>query len=178
MNLQQLSQEIYLAPGPINTIGRAEIDFLKGIVAGSAKGRVRICTHQANEDKLHEMFIAIMPGSYIRPHRHPDKSEAFHIVHGTVDIVIFDAAGGVERVVALSAENKELPFYYRMSDSLFHTLIIKSDLLVVHEITNGPFVAGETVFAPFAPADDQPAEGARFMTALRNSVYQPGAVSP
>lgn len=40
-----------------------------------------------------------------------------------------------------------------MSKPYFHTLIIRGDLLIVHEITNGPFRPDTTVFADFASGE-------------------------
>lgn len=143
-----------MAVGPIASIGSEEIEFLRREVAGNAKGRVRINLHPENADTLHEMFIAIRPDSYIRPHKHPNKSEAFHIVYGEVDIVVFEDDGSIREIVALAAGGGEKAFYYRMSQPYFHTLLIKSDILVVHEITNGPFVKDGTLFGSFAPDED------------------------
>ena len=42
-------------------------------------------------------------------------------------------------IVPLGQPGSGRPFYYRMSKPFFHTLIIRSELLIVHEITNGPF---------------------------------------
>jgi hypothetical protein len=53
-----------------------------------------------------------------------------------------------------------------MSTPHFHTLIIRSDLLVVHEITNGPFVPSGTVFAAFAPEEGDAANAAAFQADL------------
>ena len=50
------------------------------------------------------------------------------------------------------------PFYYRVAESLYHTLLIRSEAAVFHEITNGPFRPGDTEFAPWAPAESD-AEG-------------------
>lgn len=154
MNLIKKSSEIYVAPGPVAAIGCEEIDFLRREVAESPRGRLRINLHSENADSLHEMFIAIRPSSYIRPHKHPDKSEAFHIVYGEVDIVIFEENGSIRQIVPMAAAGGAKAFYYRMSKPFFHTLFIRSDLLVVHEITNGPFVEGDTVFGTFAPKED------------------------
>ena len=154
MNLIKKTADVYVAPGPIASIGQAEIEYLRSELVGNAKGRVRMNLHPDSADNLHEMFIAIRPNSYIRPHKHPHKSEAFHIVYGEVDIVIFEDDGSIRQVVALAAGSSSTAFYYRMSTPFFHTLMIKSDLLVVHEITNGPFIKDGTAFAGFAPAED------------------------
>src|SRR5437016_3169335 len=153
MALIQKSPEVFLADGPIATIGSEDIEVLRQAVRQTPKRRVRINAHPGSNDDLHEMIIAIEPGSYIRPHKHPGKSEAFHIIEGEVDIVVFNEEGNIERIVSLAAKGSRYPFYYRMSTAYFHTLIIRSDLLVVHEITNGPFLSTGTIYAAFAPEE-------------------------
>jgi cupin fold WbuC family metalloprotein len=154
VNLIKKTTEVFVAPGPIASLGHDDISYLRNELVGNPKGRVRINFHPDNADTLHEMFIAIRPDSYIRPHKHPHKSESFHIVYGDVDIVIFEDDGSIQQVVQLGAGSKSKAFYYRMSKPFFHTLMIQSDLLVVHEITNGPFIKDGTTFADFAPAED------------------------
>lgn len=154
MNLIKKATGVYIAPGPIATIGRTELDYLRRELANNARGRVRINLHPDNADTLHEMFIAIRPDSYIRPHKHLEKSEAFHIVYGEVDVVLFNDDGDIAHIVPLAAGSTSKAFYYRMSRPFFHTLMIKSDLLLVHEITNGPFTGDGTMYAEFAPAED------------------------
>jgi cupin fold WbuC family metalloprotein len=170
MGLTQKSPEVFIADGPIATIGVDDIEMLRRAVGKTAKKRVRINAHSDGGDQLHEMIIAIDHTSYIRPHKHPGKSEAFHIVEGAVDIVIFDEAGEITRIVPLAAKaagtNGGAAFYYRMSGPFFHTLIIRSDLLVVHEITNGPFRPEATVFAEFAPPDCDTQAAARYRSEL------------
>jgi cupin fold WbuC family metalloprotein len=174
MALVQKSPEVFLAEGPISAVGKSELDTLKAAVKASAKRRARINTHPDGEDALHEMIIAIDPSSYIRPHKHPGKSEAFHIVEGEVDIVVFKDDGEIEQVVALGAPGSGRSFYYRMSKPFFHTLIIRSDVLIVHEITNGPFRPQGTVFADFAPedSDTQKAEAYQADLVLRVAALQ------
>jgi cupin fold WbuC family metalloprotein len=154
VNLIKKTTDVYVAPGPIASIGQAEVEYLRRELVGNAKGRVRINLHPDSVDALHEMFIAIRPDSYIRPHKHTSKSEAFHVVHGEVDVVVFEDNGNIAQIVKLAARSDTSPFYYRMSKPFFHTLIIRSDVLVVHEITNGPFAKDGTTFADFAPSED------------------------
>lgn len=166
MVLVQKSPEVFLAEGPISAVGARELDTLKAAVKASPKRRARINAHPDGEDALHEMIIAIDPTSYIRPHKHPGKSEAFHIIEGDVDIVVFDDEGEIDRVVALGAPGSGRSFYYRMSKPFFHTLIIRSDMLIVHEITNGPFRPQGTVFADFAPEDTEREKAAAYQAEL------------
>ena len=169
MNLIAITPEVYRAPGPVTALGRAELDLLREVVASSARGRVRINLHPDNNDPLHEMFIAIRADSYIRPHRHAGKSESFHLVEGEADVVVFDETGNITHVVTLGGEDGAR--YYRLSAPLFHTLVIHSPLLIVHETTNGPFAPDATEFAAFAPADSaDPATIASWQTSLMQRV--------
>ncbi|MEI6470732.1 MAG: WbuC family cupin fold metalloprotein [Betaproteobacteria bacterium] len=164
--LTQKTSDVYSVEENIFSIGAAEIDFLKSKLSNSSKGRVRINLHPKNSDLLHEMIIILSPDSYIRPHKHPKKSEAFHLIYGAVDVVLFDSVGNISKVIPLAANDHSKPFYYRMSEPTLHTLIVRSDLLVVHEITNGPFIEGATIYAEFAPLDTEVEEVRKWMNNL------------
>lgn len=153
--LRKVSDEVFVADDPIVRLGADEVRFLKQQAASSSRMRARICAHRDNSDTLHEMLIAVRADSYIRPHKHLRKSESFHIIEGSVDVVVLDDSGRIIEVVELGDFASGKPFFYRLSDNLFHTLIIHSDFLIMHEVTNGPFVINEALYAPFAPADDE-----------------------
>lgn len=170
MALVQKSPDLFLAEGPIGEIGENEINTLKAAVKASPKRRARINAHGDGEDALHEMIIAIERTSYIRPHKHPGKSEAFHIIEGEVDIVVFTDDGAIDRIVELGAPGSGRPFYYRMSKPFFHTLVIRSEILIVHEITNGPFRRDATVFADFAPDESETSKAAAWQADLARRV--------
>ena len=73
-------------------------------------------------------------------------------------------------MVRLAAGSKRATFYYRMSEPFFHTLAIRSDVLVVHEVTNGPFVPNTTILADFAPAEEDETAVASYLAALNERV--------
>jgi cupin fold WbuC family metalloprotein len=99
------------------------------------------------------MLIVHERGAYVRPHKHTGKTESAHIIEGLVDVVMFDDSGRIESVIRMGDYASGRIFYYRMAIPVFHTLIIRSDVLVFHETTNGPFDRGDAVFAPWAPED-------------------------
>jgi cupin fold WbuC family metalloprotein len=166
VNLQKVNDEVFVALDPIVKWGDDEIAFVKRTALASPRKRARICAHRNNDDALHEMIIAISAQSYIHPHRHIGKSESFHVVEGEVDVAVFDEAGSVVDLIELGAPGSGRRFFYRMSHSAFHTLLIRSDVLVVHEVTNGPFARERTVLAPFAPPEDQPAAARAYMASV------------
>ena len=153
MNLRKVNEEIFIAEDTIVRCGDTEVEFLKRQAQASPRKRARICAHKTNEDALHEMLIVIAAASYIRPHRHIGKSESFHIIEGEVDVAVFDDAGALTDVIELGAHGSGRNFFYRLSHSAFHTLLIHTDFLVIHEVTNGPFDRAGSVLADFAPAE-------------------------
>lgn len=172
MNLRKVNDEVFIALDPIVKLGGEEIAFLKQAAAASPRRRARICAHKTNDDPLHEMLIVISAASYIRPHRHLGKSESFHIVEGEVDVAVFDDGGRLVDVVELGAAGSGRRFYYRLSESAFHTLLIRTDHLVVHEVTNGPFAPERTLLAPFAPAEDRQDEARAYMARVAEQLAQ------
>jgi len=164
MNLTRLSEEVFTSADSIVKIGVEEIAFLKQCARSNRRQRARICAHKTDEDALHEMLIAISAKSYIHPHKHLGKSESFHIVDGIVDVVVFDDLGEIVDVIELGDTRSGRNFYYRLSESAFHTLLIRTDFLVVHEVTNGPFLSERTVLADFAPSAEKVANAEAYIS--------------
>lgn len=128
-------------------IGDRELEALKRAADETPLKRSRICLHASPDSAVQEMIIAFHRDSYIRPHRHLDKQESFHVFAGRLSVALFDDRGGVERWVHLSAEDKR---YYRLNGSQWHTVVLRSDYAIIQEVTNGPFVAGTDNFAPWS----------------------------
>ena len=107
--------------------------------------------HKNAADTLHQMVIVLCRDTWIAPHRHLKKSESFHVLEGEADVVLFNDDGGIREVVELGDYGSSRNFMYRLDDPLYHTLLVRSDHLIIHEITNGPFDPEESTSAPFAP---------------------------
>ena len=146
-----MTDEIYSASSDIVSIDKKDIHDLKKKVMQCPNQRIRICAHQASDDRLHEMLIVITQSSYIRPHKHQHKSESFHLIEGLLDVLIFNDQGDIIELIEMGDVLSGKKFFYRLSSSYFHTLVLRTDLVVFHETTNGPFVKEHTVYAPWAP---------------------------
>jgi cupin fold WbuC family metalloprotein len=151
--LKKINEEVFIASEDIVRFGSKQIEFIKECAIKNLRGRARICAHKESSDRLHEMLIAIRFDSYIRPHRHEKKIESFHLVEGSADIVILNDDGTIIDVIGLSPDQN---FYYRLDLPYYHTLLINSPVLVIHEITNGPFDRTQSDFAAFSPSEGEP----------------------
>lgn len=167
---RQESPEVLYSKDTITTSDRLDIKHFKQLSLHNARKRIRLCAHFNESDSLHEMFIVHKKDTYVRPHKHPGKTESTHIIEGLVDIVLFDDKGKIERVISMGDYASGKTFYYRMSAPIFHTLIIRSEVLVFHETTGGPFDKKATIFAPWAPEDSNINSVADFMVGLNKQI--------
>jgi cupin fold WbuC family metalloprotein len=158
INVNKLNDEVMYAADPIVQLSRLDIGELIERAGRNPRKRVRICTHKGIADNLHEMFIIHTRETYVRPHKHLGKSESFHVIEGAVDVVVFDDRGEITEVIAMGDYSSGKTFYYRIADPLYHTLLIRSEVIVFHEATNGPFERSDTLFAPWAPEDGAPSQ--------------------
>lgn len=166
--LRKINEEVFLATDAIVRFDRRAVEFVKEKALSNKRGRARICAHKSNDDSLHEMLIAIRSDSYIRPHRHLHKVESFHWIEGKADIVILSEKNEVMDLIRLGPDDN---FYYRLDAPHYHTLLIHSPLLVIHEITNGPFDPTSSDSAAFAPVEGH-SEVLKYMLSLKQTVYR------
>jgi cupin fold WbuC family metalloprotein len=164
------SPEVLYAEDPVVKVDRQDIEMLVQRASQNPRKRARLCTHKNTNDKLHEMLIVHARDCYVRPHKHLAKSEAFHVISGLVDIVLLDDDGKIIEVVPMGDYASGRKFYYRLADPYYHTLLIRSDWVIFHEITNGPFKREDTIFAPWSPVETDTAGVREFVAGLTRSV--------
>jgi cupin fold WbuC family metalloprotein len=158
--LRAESAEVYYSNASVVTASTADVVNLKRLAAANPRLRSRLCTHPAPSANLHEMLIVHHRDVYVRPHLHTGKSESFHVVEGSADVVIFREDGRIQDVMHMGAYGSGHRFYYRMPESIYHSLLITSEWLVFHETTSGPFDRQQTRFPEWAP-DEADAEAVR-----------------
>ena len=166
MHIKQYNNEVLYAENGIVKVCRQDIDRLKEMSNDNERKRIRLCTHKDVDDEVHEMLIVHAKDTYVRPHKHVNKIESFHVIEGKVDIVLFKEDGGIMDAVQMGDYLSGYNFYHRISFPYYHTLIIRSDVLVFHETTNGPFKRTDTIFPVWAPDEKDFSGQKRFMKNL------------
>lgn len=156
MNLREESPEVLVAAGSIVRVAAGEVAIVRARGVRSIRKRARLCAHTSPSDPLHEMIICLARGTYIRPHRHDAKSESFHIIEGELDVVLFEDDGAIREVIRMGPYTSGAVFYYRLSEPVFHSVLVRSPHVLFHETTGGPFDRRATAFAPWSPAEGAP----------------------
>jgi cupin fold WbuC family metalloprotein len=149
-------------------VDEATLQSLRSTAAAAPLKRARLCLHRTSDDPIQEMVIAFARDSFVRVHRHHGKSESFHLLEGVLQVILFDDEGRETRRIRLGAPGTGFPSLYRLSCDAWHTVLIDSDSVIMHETTNGPFVPNETEFAAWCPDGSQPEEVMAFLTRLRS----------
>jgi len=170
IKMKKINDEVFYADEKIIRVGKEEIDFLKKKALENERKRSRLCTHKDVNDLIHEMIIVHTKNTYVRPHKHLNKTETFHIIEGSADVIIFDEKGKITQVISMGEYSSGKNFYYKLFEPFYHSLLITSDIIVFQEITNGPFRKEETIFAPWSPDDKDEAGVKKFIANLRKSI--------
>ena len=171
-SMRQLNEEVFYSDETIVKINQENIQWLKNKALANTRNCSRLCAHKDINALVHEMLIIHARDAYVRPHKHIGKSESFHVVEGEADIIIFNQQGDIKEVVSMGDYSSGKNFYYRITDALYHTVMITSEILVFHESTNGPFVRSDTIFAPWSPEEDNHAMAKEFMNKLEKQTKE------
>jgi cupin fold WbuC family metalloprotein len=123
----------------------------------SPRKRMLMPFHKSHDERLHRMFNAVQPGTYVRPHRHlaTDKHEVFLLLRGAVDFLVFDDDGSIRLARRLVAGSDE--FGIDLAPDVFHSLIVRAPDTLFYEVKEGPYrPSDDKDFAPWAPPEEAP----------------------
>lgn len=148
-------------------------DFLQQLTnkaLDSQRGRQHSNVHMSFDEPCQKLFNAIMPDSYIRPHRHSGegKDECMIGVRGALTLLVFDESGTVIESVHFGVDGEEANgksnnVGVQIPAGVWHTIIASRPGSVLFEVKSGPFnPAAPKEFAPWAPAEDSPAAASYF----------------
>lgn len=172
MKIRKAAANVFVSESKIVEVDQSMVETLRQAVSNAPLKRVRLNAHAGPGETVQEMILAVARNSYIPPHKHPGKSESFHIIAGELDVVLFDDNGGIHQILRLGDFSSGKPFYYRTSEPYFHAVVVRSDFAIFHEVTNGPFIKEETVFAPWAPKTEGP-DAETYLGKLREILDKP-----
>jgi cupin fold WbuC family metalloprotein len=127
---------------------------LRVLAQASPRRRSHVNWHDPARDVVQRFFIHMLPGTYVRPHRHltQRRFELTVVLDGGADLLLFDDAGTVREIVQLrpgsAVRGVELPC------STWHSYRVTHGGLTLLEIKQGPYQeTGAKDFAHWAPAE-------------------------
>ena len=100
------------------------------------------------------MLNALIPNTYIQPHRHMTEgaNELWFVLQGMITPIIFSENGELKNAYTISTQDK-IPFI-EIPEKTFHTLLVRGSPSVILEVSRGPYIP-ETYkeFASWAPSE-------------------------
>ena len=108
--------------------------------------------HPELTDPVQRLAIAMEPGTYIRPHRHPHTFELLLALSGRFVVLTFDDLGYVTRRIVLGEECTAL----EMDAGTWHAVLSLDAGGVIFEVKHGgyqPVAAGD--YVSWAPAEGE-----------------------
>ncbi|HDN2672217.1 TPA: WbuC family cupin fold metalloprotein [Klebsiella michiganensis] len=104
---------------------------------GAASPRLRAHRnfHPDLSDPVQRLAVAMEPGTYVRPHRHPHTFELLTSLSGRFVVLTFDDAGNVTERVVLGEECKVL----EMAAGTWHAVLSMDKGGVIFEVKYGGY---------------------------------------
>lgn len=108
--------------------------------------------HPELSDPVQRLAIAMEPGTYIRPHRHPHTFELLLPLSGRFLVLNFDEQGTVTHRVVLGEDCMAL----EMEAGTWHAVLSLDNGGVIFEVKHGGYQpVAEQDFATWAPAEGE-----------------------
>jgi len=144
---------------PIHTINSLLLDYLIERAAESPRRRAIHCLHEGDWEHCHRMLNALVPGTYVRPHRHESdhQSEAFILLRGKLALLLFNEDGEIDFENSRVLSPADGLFGMDIPPRIWHSLVALEET-VIYEVKGHP--AGGYVqerdknFAQWAPEEE------------------------
>lgn len=143
----------------MKTIDARRLDEMAAQAAASGRRRVHLNLHDALDEPVQRLLIALEPGTYLRPHRHatPPKWELFTLLRGALAILTFDDDAVVRDRFDL---NDGAVTVIEIPPGIWHTVVALRPSVVL-EVKQGPYMPlSDKDFAAWGPLEGEPAAAA------------------
>jgi cupin fold WbuC family metalloprotein len=135
----------------------------------SSRLRMNYNFHKNPTDAVQRMLNAFEPGTYLRPHRHPDRDEVFLIFRGKMVLFLFDDQGNIIDTMLLCVDDGN--YGAEIPPMTWHTLLILEPNTVMYELKEGPYIPlAEEHFASWSPEPEDVIAVLQYLTTLKKSV--------
>ncbi len=137
----------------VQAVDATMIDNLLAQAQASPRQRKNLNFHDRETHPCQRLLNAILPGSYVRPHRHllDNKEEFMIVVKGCLGVILYDAQGVVTGKMKLE-ENGPVRAI-SIPTGVYHTAVALAPT-VIFEAKGGPYAPHRPdELAAFAPAE-------------------------
>lgn len=133
------------------------VDMLEELTSSaqqSSRLRINMNIHESPAEDVQRLFLAFEPGTYIRPHRHPQahKWELIILIEGELELLLFDDTGDIVQRMTLSDETTRA---VEIPPDTWHSYVSRRSGTLVLEIKQGAYLpTSEEDFLSMSPAEN------------------------
>jgi cupin fold WbuC family metalloprotein len=153
----------------IRRIAAADLTALAASAASAPRLRAHLNVHSSPEAAVQRLFIATEPGTYIRPHRHPEahKWELFVVLAGEIHLLLFSDDGRVtERIPMSPAATRAV----EIPPGTWHSYVCMQGGTLALEVKEGAYIPTPPAdFASWSPPEQSPGVPA-YLESLRGAL--------
>jgi len=136
----------------MKTITLADMQQQSEAAANSPRLRQHRNLHPELSDPVQRLAIAMEPGTYVRPHRHPHTFELLLPLRGRFVVLNYDDHGKVTHRAVLGEECTAL----EMAAGTWHSVLSLDNGGIIFEVKHGGYQpVTEQDSAPWAPAEGE-----------------------
>ena len=95
---------------------------------------IRICLHPSYNDPLQDMVLIQHSKNFYPPHKHANRYDTYHILEGSLGIVIFSNDGKITQGHKLSKNT-----LYKTPKNKYHLTLPITSKVIYHEYRSGRF---------------------------------------
>jgi len=129
------------------------VENIKEEARKSSRLIARLLMHLSHEDPVQEMLIAMCRGCAVAPNRALGRSESLQVVEGEMLLIMFNENGEVIQKIEMGPPGSDKAFLYRFTSTPWHTMVPLTEMVVVHETLQGPFVQSSEAPPEWIPQD-------------------------
>lgn len=115
--------------------------------------------HPSPDSAVNRLGIALIQGTYVRPHRHPEpnKWESIIVLWGRVRVMTYDPHGVVASLFELGDATTQGDSLVEIPAQTWHSLIPITNQAFIFEFKEGPYAPlGPENFADWSPPEFDP----------------------
>lgn len=138
----------------IKTITADNLNTLADKAAQAPRLRAHLNVHETLDASVQRLFVATQPGTYMRPHRHPEahKWEFFMVLEGQIDLLIFDDAG---QLIQRTPMSRSATRAVEIPPNTWHAYVCMQAGTLALEVKEGAYIpTPEHHFAPWSPPEN------------------------
>jgi len=139
VRLIKKDQNVYSSTGKNIQVDNVMIQWLVSQAEKNNSHKCRICLHHKKGSAVQEMVIAYKKGVRLPIHRQLGKHVSYSILAGELELNLYDDFGELKECIPMSFDGETGVRLCRLDASSFRNMTVKSDVVVFHEVANGPF---------------------------------------